>query len=126
MIALELMCHVAFPYGWKEFLFHLGCSYDVTSILKSGLIAGGRESKEGRKTDYQLSTHSGTIQTKKNLAMVPRSREKYTITASGNLVRTPYTGSIKPEQKTKDYSSGQPDPMPQLYKALCRQIASLK
>ena len=37
----------AVPYNWKEFLFHRGCSFDVTSILKSGLVAGGRESKEG-------------------------------------------------------------------------------
>ena len=29
-----------------------GCSYDATSILKSGLFAGGRESKEGRQTIF--------------------------------------------------------------------------
>ena len=50
--ALELMGHVAIPYKWKEFLFHRGCSYDVTSILKSGLNTGGRESKEGRQTIF--------------------------------------------------------------------------
>ena len=50
MIALELMGHVAIPYKWKEFLFHRGCSFDVTSIRRSGLLAGGRESKEGRQT----------------------------------------------------------------------------
>ena len=47
--APELMGHVAIPYKWKEFLFHRGCSFNVTSILTSGLIAGGRESKEGRQ-----------------------------------------------------------------------------
>ena len=50
--APELMGHVAIPYNWKEFLFHRGCSFDVTSILKSGLIAGGRESKEGKQTIF--------------------------------------------------------------------------
>ena len=50
--APELMGHVALPYKWKEFLFHRGCSCDVTSILKSGLIAGGRECKEGRQTIF--------------------------------------------------------------------------
>ena len=29
-----------------------GCSYDASSILKSGLFAGGRESKEGRQTIF--------------------------------------------------------------------------
>ena len=52
VMAPELMGHVAVPCKWKEFLIHRGCSYDVTSILKSGLIAGGRESKEGRQTIF--------------------------------------------------------------------------
>ena len=52
MIAPELMGHVAIPYKWKEFLFHRGCSYNVQSILGSGLIAGGRESKQGRQTVF--------------------------------------------------------------------------
>ena len=43
---------VAIPYNWKEVLCHRGCSYDVQSMLRSGLIAGGRESKEGRQTIF--------------------------------------------------------------------------
>ena len=46
------MGHVAIPYIWTEFLLHRGCSCDVTSILKSGLIAGGRESKEERQKNF--------------------------------------------------------------------------
>ena len=37
LIAPELMGHVAISYKWKDFLFHRGCSYDVQSILRSGL-----------------------------------------------------------------------------------------
>ena len=37
LIAPELRGHVAIPHKWKEFLFHRGCSFDVTSILKAGL-----------------------------------------------------------------------------------------
>ena len=48
----ELMGHVAVPYKWKEFLFHRGCSFHVTSILKTRLIAGGRESKQGRQAIF--------------------------------------------------------------------------
>ena len=55
VITLELMGHAAFPLKWEEFPFHRGCSYDVTSILKSGLIAGGRESKGGRQTIFFTS-----------------------------------------------------------------------
>ena len=37
VIAPELMGHVSMPSRRKEFLFHRGCSFDVTSILRSGL-----------------------------------------------------------------------------------------
>ena len=52
MIAPELMDQIAIPFKWKVFLFHRGCSSDITSILKSGLIAERRESKEGRQTVF--------------------------------------------------------------------------
>ena len=55
LIEFEFMGHVAFPLIWKEFLFHRVCSSNVTSILKSELIAGGRE-KQRRKTDHLLHT----------------------------------------------------------------------
>ena len=37
------------PSRWGEFLFRRGCSSGVTSTLRWGLIAGGRESKESRR-----------------------------------------------------------------------------
>ena len=67
--------------------------------------------KEDRPSFSHLSTHSVTMQTKKNLAMTSLSREKYTTTASGKIIKTPSTGSIKPVHRTKDYSSGKPDPI---------------
>ena len=45
--------------------------------------------KEDRPSSSHLSTQSGKIQTKKNLAMTSRSREKYTVTTN---VRTPSAG----------------------------------
>ena len=52
LIAPELMGHDAIPCKWKEFFFHRGCSFNVTSIFTSRLIAGGRESEEGRPTTF--------------------------------------------------------------------------
>ena len=102
LIAPELMGHVAIPYTRKEFLFHRGCSFDVhfNPHIRTDRWRTGNQS---RKTDHllHLSTHSGTIQMKKNLAMTSPSREKYTITTGGKLVRTPSTGSIQPDHKTK-------------------------
>ena len=55
LIAPELMYDVCIPYKWKECLFHQRCSYDVQSILRSGLLVGGRESKERRQTIFFTS-----------------------------------------------------------------------
>ena len=52
LIELELLGHVAFPYNWKEFMFHRGSSFDCTSILKSGLCAGGKRRTDGRQTVF--------------------------------------------------------------------------
>ena len=52
MIAPELMGHVAIPFKWKEFLFHRGCSFNLKSISDAGLMASGKESKEGRQTVF--------------------------------------------------------------------------
>ena len=76
VIAPQLMGHVTIPWKWKELLFHRGCSYDVTSIFMSGLIAGGRESKEGSHTIFfALLNPFGGIQMNMILAMTFRSRE---------------------------------------------------
>ena len=54
------MGHVAIPYKWKEF---------VTSILRDSSLDDEKASKEDRPACTHLSTRSGTIQTKKGLAM---------------------------------------------------------
>ena len=46
VIAPELMGPVTVRPRWKEFLYHRGCSFDVTSILRAGLIAGGKARKK--------------------------------------------------------------------------------
>ena len=50
LIEAEVMGHVAIPFKWKQFLFHRGCSFNLKSILVAGLVAGRKESREGRQT----------------------------------------------------------------------------
>ena len=38
------------PYNWIEYVCHVGSSHDCNSVIRSGPIAGGRDSKEGRQT----------------------------------------------------------------------------
>ena len=52
MIEPEMLGHVLIPPNWKEFVLHRVCSFTLTSILKAGLIAGGREGRETRHTVF--------------------------------------------------------------------------
>ena len=52
MISPEMLSHVLIPHNWKEFGFHRGCSFNLTSTLNAGLIAGGREGRETRHTVF--------------------------------------------------------------------------
>ena len=52
IVVPELMSHVELPHDWKESVLHRGCSFNIKSILETGLIAGGTESKEGRQTIF--------------------------------------------------------------------------
>ena len=46
------MGHVPIPLRWKEFMYHRGCSFNVNPILQAGLIAGGKDTEEGRQTVF--------------------------------------------------------------------------
>ena len=48
----ELMNYVAIPLGWKEYLYHVGGSFAMHSIMQAGLVAGGKDTKEGRQTVF--------------------------------------------------------------------------
>ena len=49
MIAPELTGHVAIPYNEKEFVFHRGCSFNITSEEKA------------RREDKPSSSHPSTL-----------------------------------------------------------------
>ena len=51
-ISPEMMGHVLLPKGWKVFIYHKGCYFNMKSILQHGLVAGGKRSNEGRKTVF--------------------------------------------------------------------------
>ena len=69
----------------ERILFHKGCSFNVISILKSGLIAGERDSKEGRQTIFFTPLDP--------FGDNPDEEEPSddTITVSGKLFTTPST-----------------------------------
>ena len=52
IISPKLMNYVMIPYKWKRFIFPVGRARDQYSIEEVGLMAGGKERKEGRQTIF--------------------------------------------------------------------------
>ena len=48
----ELMNYVPISHKWKQFICHMGRARDRYSIAEAGLVAGGKEGKEGRQTNF--------------------------------------------------------------------------
>ena len=102
------MGHVLIPYDWNEFVFHKGCSFSIRSILENGLIAGGKQSKEGRQTIFftPLNPFGENPHEEAPHNMTSQFPRKCTITAIGNIIKTPLIGQNCPEHKIKDCGSG--------------------
>ena len=49
-ISPRLMNYVMIPCKWKQFIFHNVGRADLYSIAEVGLVAGGKEHKEGKQT----------------------------------------------------------------------------
>ena len=49
IISPRLMNYVMNPYRWKQFIYHVGRARDQYSVAEAGLVAGGKERKEGRQ-----------------------------------------------------------------------------
>ena len=52
IISPRLMNYLMIPYKWKRFIYRVGRARDQYSIAEIGLVAGGKERKEGRPTIF--------------------------------------------------------------------------
>ena len=52
IISPRLMNYVMIPFKWTRFINHVGRARDQYSIAEIGLVAGGKERKEGRQTIF--------------------------------------------------------------------------
>ena len=48
----RLMNYVMIPYTWKQFIYHVGRARDQHSYAEAAPVAGGKERKEGRPTNF--------------------------------------------------------------------------
>ena len=90
MIAPELMGHVPIPFNWKEFVFHRGCSFN----LETGLIKGGKGTKEGRHTIFftLFNAFGENSDEEEHSDDISLDQEKCTMRVIGNIFRTPSIG----------------------------------
>ena len=100
----ELLNHVSIPYNWKEFIFHRGSAYNQVSITKSGLVAGGKESKkkECKLFSSHLLFHSEVMHMKKDRVKINQNQEMFIIIAIAETIKTPCTGKNHHEHKIMD------------------------
>ena len=63
--------NVKIPHNWIHHIRHVGSSHDFNSRTRSGLIAGGKDSKEGRQTVFFTAV---------DLMKEPREDEPYDVT----------------------------------------------
>ena len=58
--------NVKILYTWSENIYHVGSSLDPHSIILSGLIAGGKDTKEGRQAVFFTAVNPMTEPQKMN------------------------------------------------------------
>ena len=56
----SLLDNVAMPYNCSEYIDHVGSSLYLHYIFQSGLISGGKDTKEGRQTVFFTAVHPMT------------------------------------------------------------------
>ena len=123
LIASELMEHVARPLRWKEFLYHVGSSFNVTSILQARLIAGGKDRKERRQTVFftPLDPFGDEAQEEFNNDSSRPRKDHFTV--NGSLIKTPSIGSTWPGHNRKDCSVGRQGLAPLSFAIQCQATA---
>ena len=99
---LEILGHVRTPLNWKEFVFHQGCSSNVTFVLNGGRIAGERRSRH--QTLGILHSTDGETKLKNFFMVIWRSPEKFSTQRAGSTLKTLFTGSILGRPKEEGIS----------------------
>ena len=51
-VDLSLLEKVTIPYSWSEYTYHVRSSLDLHSIIQTGLVAGGKDMKDGRQAEF--------------------------------------------------------------------------
>ena len=99
-ISPRLMNYVMIPLRWKQIIYHVGRARDQYSIAEAGLVAGGKERKEGRHTIFftLLDTFNSDTDEAEVITDIKKPMKvHYQIT--GDLNKMQCTGSTCPQHR---------------------------
>ena len=84
IISPELMNYVQILYKWNQFICHTGPVRGQYSIADDGVVAGGKESKEGRQTIFFTPLDPFHSDASEEETRISQDQEKYDIIISGD------------------------------------------
>ena len=74
-VDLSLQANVEIPYKWIDHIYHAGSSHDCNFVLRSSLVAGQEDSKEGRQAVFFTSVDPINEPQEKKLHDVTKPRQ---------------------------------------------------
>ena len=102
----SLQDNVEIPYNWIDYIYHVGSSHDCKYLIRSGLTAGGKDSKKGGQTVLFTAVDPVNEPQKDERHDETKSTERY-----GKCTRTQCIGSICQVLKTEDLHFGEDAPV---------------
>ena len=94
LIDPALQDNVLFPSDFAEYIYHVGSSHDIHSIIQSELIPGGKEIKKGRQTVFFTAVNPMSIHPHKQRDYDVTNPELQCTNKIGKYTRTQGTGPI--------------------------------
>ena len=100
VISPRLMKYVMIPYKWKRVIYHVGRARDRYSIAEIGLVAGGKERKEGRQSFFftPLDPFYSDADEAESFSDLKKPRKK-SIKVVGDLNKMQCTGFTCPQHR---------------------------
>ena len=105
----ELMNYTLIFDNWKEHIYHRGISWNLQSILESGLVSGGQENDRARKSVFSTAMNpfgkdSEEEEPRNYACTIPE--KQHNETHNGNAIKMRYFYLDCQEHRVKDCDSG--------------------
>ena len=118
-VDLSLLDDVLIGYRLSEHLYHLGCSWFLHSFFYSGLLAGGKDTKEGRQTVFFTALDLMSNVQKEEYEDVSKPRKVHYKNKWKVFQDATCWFNLRKAQ-IKDQNSGRLDPMALSFTTLCQ------